>query len=172
MDKLMEIRQEIDRLSARRVEVMRELSEGFDATLKAEHLELEERIAQLWEEQRNARALLRFGDRDAIIQRARQEERLSRAAEGKATHPRPLRRPRAGDASMRALQSPPDGALAQLGERRLCKAEVIGSIPIRSTERSCGVEPIASFERSVDRISTVDALSRLSRFITRTPHIE
>ncbi len=24
------------------------------------------------------------------------------------------------------------GALAQLGERRLCKAEVIGSIPIRS----------------------------------------
>jgi ABC-type phosphate transport system auxiliary subunit len=80
MDKLMEIRQEIDRLSARRVEVMRELSEGFDATLKAEHLELEERIAQLWEEQRNARALLRFGDRDAIIQRARQEERLSRAA--------------------------------------------------------------------------------------------
>jgi ABC-type phosphate transport system auxiliary subunit len=80
MDKLSEIRQEIDRLSARRVEVMRELSEGFDATLKAEHLELEERIAQLWEEQRNARALLRFGDRDAIIQRARQEERLSRAA--------------------------------------------------------------------------------------------
>ena len=80
MDKLSEIRQEIDRLSARRVEVMRELSEGFDATLKAEHLELEERIAQLWDEQRNARALLRFGDRDAIIQRARQEERLSRAA--------------------------------------------------------------------------------------------
>ena len=47
---------------------------------KSEHLELEERIAQLWEEQRNARALLRNGDRDVIIQRARQEERLSRAA--------------------------------------------------------------------------------------------
>jgi hypothetical protein len=80
METLNEIRQEIDRLSARRVEVMRALSEGYDATLKAEHLELEEQIAQLWEEQRNARALLRFGDRDLIIQRARQEERLSRAA--------------------------------------------------------------------------------------------
>ena len=80
MRTLMEIREEIDHLSARRVEVMRALSEGFDATLKAEHLELEERIAELWEEQRNARAMLRFGDRDVIIQKARQEERLSRAA--------------------------------------------------------------------------------------------
>jgi hypothetical protein len=80
METLTEIRQEIDRLSARRVDVMRALSEGYDATLKAEHLELEERIAQLWDEQRQARALVRFGDRDVIIQRARQEERLSRAA--------------------------------------------------------------------------------------------
>ena len=46
----------------------------------AEHQELEEQIAELWDEQRNARAMLRFGDRDVIIQRARQEERLSRAA--------------------------------------------------------------------------------------------
>ena len=80
METLTEIKQEIDRLSARRVDVMRALSEGYDATLKAEHLELEERIARLWDEQRQARALVRFGDRDAIIQRARQEERLSRAA--------------------------------------------------------------------------------------------
>jgi hypothetical protein len=80
METLTEIKQEIDRLSARRVDVMRALSEGYDATLKAEHLELEERIAQLWDEQRQARALVRFGDRDVIIQRARQEERLSRAA--------------------------------------------------------------------------------------------
>ena len=80
MRTLSQIRDEIDSLSARRVEVMRALSEGFDATLKAEHLELEERIAELWEDQRNARAMLRFGDRDVIIQRARQEERLSRAA--------------------------------------------------------------------------------------------
>ncbi len=77
---LNDIREEIDRLSARRGDVMRELSQGFDAALKSEHLELEEQIAQLWDEQRQARALLRFGDRDEIIQRARQEERLSRAA--------------------------------------------------------------------------------------------
>ena len=80
MRTLTEIKQEIDRLSERRVVVMRTLSEGFDATLKAEHEELEERIAELWDEQRHARAMLRFGDRDLIIQRARQEERLSRAA--------------------------------------------------------------------------------------------
>jgi hypothetical protein len=59
---------------------MRALSQAYDAALTAEHLELEERIARLWDEQRQARALLRFGDRDVIIQRARQEERLSRAA--------------------------------------------------------------------------------------------
>ena len=59
---------------------MRALSQQFDATLKTEHLELEDLIAQLWDEQHNARALLRNGDRDLIIQRACQEERLSRAA--------------------------------------------------------------------------------------------
>ncbi|HEY5295519.1 MAG TPA: hypothetical protein VIJ70_08600 [Gaiellaceae bacterium] len=80
MRTLTEIKQEIDRLSDRRVKVMRALSQEFDATLKAEHVQLEERIAELWEEQRNARAMLRFGDRDVIIQKARQEERLSRAA--------------------------------------------------------------------------------------------
>ena len=80
MRTLIEIRDEIDRLSARRGEVMRALSQEYDAALTSEHQELEEQIARLWDEQRQARALLRFGDRDAIIQRARQEERLSRAA--------------------------------------------------------------------------------------------
>jgi hypothetical protein len=80
MRTLIEIKQEIDRLSDRRRDVMRALSEGFDATLKTEHLKLEEQIADLWDEQRQARALLRNGDRDLIIQRARHEERLSRAA--------------------------------------------------------------------------------------------
>jgi hypothetical protein len=80
MRTLTEIRAEIDSLSDRRLTVMRALSQGYDAALTAEHQELEERIAELWDEQRNARAMLRFGDRDAIIQRARQEERLSRAA--------------------------------------------------------------------------------------------
>ena len=80
MRTLTEIKQEIDLLSERRIVVMRALSEGHDSTLAAEHQRLEEQIAELWEEQRFARATLRHGDRDAIIQRARQEERLSRAA--------------------------------------------------------------------------------------------
>jgi ABC-type phosphate transport system auxiliary subunit len=80
MRTLTDIRSEIDRLSDRRLHVMRALSQEYDTTLAAEHKELEERIAALWEEQRNARAMVRFGDRDTIIQRARQEERLSRAA--------------------------------------------------------------------------------------------
>lgn len=80
MRTLNQIKQDIDELSERRVNVMRKLSEGFDAELSAEHQRLEEQIAELWEEQRMARATLRNGDRDLIIQRARQEERLSRAA--------------------------------------------------------------------------------------------
>ena len=80
MGTLNDIKQEIDALAERRIEVMRSLSESYDETLAAEHQELEEQIAHLWEEQRNARALLRFGDREVIIQKARQEERLSRAA--------------------------------------------------------------------------------------------
>jgi hypothetical protein len=80
MRTLDEIRHEIDELSERRLRVMRDLAQGHDATLAAEHQQLEEQIAQLWEEQRHARATARFGDRDVIIQKARQEERLSRAA--------------------------------------------------------------------------------------------
>ena len=37
MRTLIEIKQEIDRLSDRRRDVMRALSEGYDATLKTEH---------------------------------------------------------------------------------------------------------------------------------------
>jgi hypothetical protein len=80
MRTISEIRQELDRLTERRSEVLHGLSEGYDAALAAEHQSLEEQIAELWDEQRAARANLRFGDRDLIIQRARQEERLSRAA--------------------------------------------------------------------------------------------
>jgi hypothetical protein len=35
----------------------------------------------------------------------------------------------------------PRGALAQLGERRLCKPEVTGSIPVRSTFRNACTTP-------------------------------
>ena len=80
MTNLTQIKAEIDRLSDRRSQVLRLLSQGYDAGLTQEHKELEEQIARLWEEERAAKANLRFGDRDIIIQRARQEERLSRAA--------------------------------------------------------------------------------------------
>lgn len=75
-----EIKQEIARLSERRAEVLHLLSEGFDNELSHEHQQLEERIAVLWDEHRHARVADRFGDRERIIQRARHEERLSRAA--------------------------------------------------------------------------------------------
>ena len=80
MRNLDQIREEIDRLSDRRAEVLHELSEGHDTTLAAEHQQLDEQLADLWDEQRAVKATIRFGDREVIIQRARHEERLSRAA--------------------------------------------------------------------------------------------
>jgi hypothetical protein len=80
MRNLEDIRQDIDRLSDRRAEVLHALSEGHDAELTAEHQRLDEQLAELWDEQRAVKATIRFGDRDLIIQRARHEERLSRAA--------------------------------------------------------------------------------------------
>jgi hypothetical protein len=80
MRTLDDIRREIEELTERRAEVMHELSGGHDAVLAAEHQELEQRIAELWDEQRAARAQRRWGDRELIIKRARAEERLERAA--------------------------------------------------------------------------------------------
>jgi len=80
MRTLDDIRIEIEELTERRAEVMHELSRGHDSMLAAEHQRLEERIAELWDEQRAARAERRWGDRDLIIKRARAEERLERAA--------------------------------------------------------------------------------------------
>jgi hypothetical protein len=80
MRTLQEIKTEIDRLSDQRAEVLQRLSEGHNAELAARHKALDVKIAELWDEQRAVRASIRFGDRDLIIQRARHEERLSRAA--------------------------------------------------------------------------------------------
>jgi hypothetical protein len=80
MENPSEIKQEIDRLTERRSEVLHLLSEGFTTALSAEHQELEERIAALWDEHRHARVASSYGDRDRIIERARHDERLSRAA--------------------------------------------------------------------------------------------
>jgi cell division protein FtsB len=75
-----EIRTELDGATERRSELWHLLSDGHDAALSAELHELEERIAALWDEHRTLRAQAQFGDRDAIIKRARHEERLARAA--------------------------------------------------------------------------------------------
>ena len=80
MTTLQEIKQEIDRLTERRGEVFQLLGEGFDTALAQEHEEIEKQLAKLWEDQRAARARLRFGERERIIARARQEERIDRAA--------------------------------------------------------------------------------------------
>lgn len=74
------IRNEIERLTERRGEILHALGERHDAALAAERAQIEEQIARLWEEYRIERARLRFGEREAIIARARHEERLERAA--------------------------------------------------------------------------------------------
>jgi uncharacterized protein YecA (UPF0149 family) len=80
MRTLDEIRTEIEQLTEERSELLHKLSEGHDTLLAIEHKEIEERIAELWDEHRMARAELRWGDRSVIIKRARAEERLDRAA--------------------------------------------------------------------------------------------
>jgi septal ring factor EnvC (AmiA/AmiB activator) len=74
------IHREIEELSERRVELWHELSEGHDAALKAEVKQVEEQLEALWDEHRQLRAQLRWGDRQKIIARARAEERLERHA--------------------------------------------------------------------------------------------
>ena len=78
--KLTEIRSEIERASEDRAALLHRLSGGHDAVLAAELRELNERIAQLWDEHRETRVRIRFGDRTEIIRRARLEERIDRAA--------------------------------------------------------------------------------------------
>ena len=80
MKTLEEIKLEIERATERRAELLHVLAEGHDPVIAAEHAQVEEEIARLWDEYRATRVQERFGDRDAIIKRARLEERLERAA--------------------------------------------------------------------------------------------
>jgi hypothetical protein len=80
MRTLENIHREIDELSDTRVELWHKLSEGYDAKIQADVHRLEERLEELWQEQRQLRAELRWGDRQRIIARARAEERLERHA--------------------------------------------------------------------------------------------
>ena len=80
MTRLLEIKKEIQRLSDERREILHALSEGHDSALVAQRQEIDERLAELWDDYRAERARVRFGERDLIIARARHEERLERAA--------------------------------------------------------------------------------------------
>lgn len=81
MRNLNDIRTEIEDATARRTELWHILSEeGNNPEVAVELEELNARIDELWNEHRQTRATLLHGDRDQIIQRARAEERLNRAA--------------------------------------------------------------------------------------------
>jgi hypothetical protein len=77
---LQEIHTEIERASERRTELYRLLSEGHTPETAAELKALDARLEELWNEHRALRARLRFGEPEAIVKRARLEERLERAA--------------------------------------------------------------------------------------------
>jgi hypothetical protein len=80
MNPLTRIHSEIDELSARRVDLWHTLSAGRNPAVMDQIKNIDERLGQLWDEHRAARARIRFGEREAIVKRARAEERLERAA--------------------------------------------------------------------------------------------
>ena len=75
-----DIHVEIDRLTERRGELWHDLSLGRNPVVVEEIKRIEAQLAGLWDAHRAERARLRFGERDAIVKRARAEERLERAA--------------------------------------------------------------------------------------------
>jgi hypothetical protein len=75
-----EIHAEIERLSEVRGELWHQLSYGRRQELVDEIKHIDEQLVSLWDEHRAERARIRFGERDDIVRRARQEERLERAA--------------------------------------------------------------------------------------------
>ncbi len=74
------IHTEIEELSARRADLWHRLSQGRDPSVLEELKELDSRLTALWEEHRQERARIRWGEREEIVRRARAEERLERAA--------------------------------------------------------------------------------------------
>ena len=82
-----EIHTEIEQKSEQRKELWQALGRGHDPAVATELALMKEQLDALWDELRHTRAQLRFGDRARIVQRARAEERLERAASGRATGP-------------------------------------------------------------------------------------
>jgi hypothetical protein len=79
-----EIRAELDEAVDSRAELWHELAMGVDAAKSAEAARLSSKIADLWAEERAARARRRFGSPELIQARARAEERLERDTQRKA----------------------------------------------------------------------------------------
>lgn len=80
MTTIPEIHAEIERLSEVRAELWQQLSRGRRQELVDEIKSIDEQLVALWDEHRAERARIRFGEREDIVRRARQEERLERAA--------------------------------------------------------------------------------------------
>jgi hypothetical protein len=80
MRNIPEIHADIERLSAERAVLWQTLSNGRQQSIVDEIKQIDERLVALWDEHRAERARIRFGERDEIVRRARQEERLERAA--------------------------------------------------------------------------------------------
>jgi hypothetical protein len=80
MRTISEIHAEIERLSEVRGELWHRLSQGRQQAIVDEIKQIDDQLVALWDEHRAERARIRFGERDDIVRRARQEERLERAA--------------------------------------------------------------------------------------------
>jgi len=80
MRTITDIHAEIERLSEQRTELWNLLSRGRNEAVVHEIKQIDEQLQGLWDEHRAERARIRFGERDEIVRRARQEERLERAA--------------------------------------------------------------------------------------------
>jgi hypothetical protein len=80
MNTISEIHVEIERLSEVRGELWQALSHGRQQAIVDEIKLIDEQLVALWDRHRAERARIRFGEREDIVRRARQEERLERAA--------------------------------------------------------------------------------------------
>ena len=80
MNIIASIHEEIDEVSERRVELWHRLSEGRDPELVEQIKALDAQLDDALGRASCERARIRFGEREQIVQRARAEERLERAA--------------------------------------------------------------------------------------------
>src|SRR4051794_6491728 len=107
---LTDIHQAIEQTSERRTELWHALSQGHDPAVAAELKRLSEQLQALWDEERNAKAVLRFGAREPMVAPARVKERPDRAA-NRPVRPRPgaPRRPAWWSARTRDAPAPRRG---------------------------------------------------------------